>query len=54
MGSLAFALQLIREAGPDAIWCPTIPQAEARAAELTEQRRVADVQRALGPHVMTV
>ena len=42
-GSLEFWIMLITEAGAEAIWCPTIGQAEARCRELVEQRRLNDI-----------
>jgi hypothetical protein len=38
-GSLEFWLRLLREHGPDAAWCPRLPEAQARAAELAAQWR---------------
>ena len=42
-GSLEFWIMLITEAGAEAVWCPTIGQAEARCRELVEQRRLNDI-----------
>lgn len=53
-GTPEFYRALGAETEPGDWWLPTVAERRARADELAEQRRVAGIQRALGPNVMTV
>lgn len=53
-GTPEFYRSLGAETDPGDWWLPTMAERRARADEIAGQRRTADIQRALGPNVITV